>query len=980
MMKYFFKLLLPLLIIFPSIVFSQIFQDSVAYEGPSSGFAAENEYVDTENFFSSPETDSPRLKLFNKSRPEHYPFPEPGKSPTAPEGSNVIYSSYKSENRLNKSPQEDTVLVFSNFYGIPQTNSIPPDPYIAAGPNHLVQVVNSRFRITDKEGNALKTISANNWYRGLLPGVSAFDPKVSYDHFSGRWVMVWLHVDDGTSESYFLVSVSDDDNPLGVWRNWLIPSNVNGMTPSGNWGDYQGVGFDDKALYITANQFTFGDNASYDYTKLRIIPKETIYSEASTQAEWTDLWAISYPYATVNFRNYGQFGIRPARMHSASDNFYLAVHSPFSVKSSFGIYELKNPVTDPVLTGFSIPVTQYRNPPNPLQLGGGSPSLDGGSGNLRNEPFYQDGVLYLVHAARFEENYAGTRFLEIDLESQSLINDFVFADDPDDMGVNYYQTYPAVAVNKNNDVILTYSRVNQNEYIGAYFAIVPANLRVPLGSQIIQEGRGNYVKTFSGTRNRWGDYNGAWNDPSDSNAFWVYTEYAHDVDTWGTWVAGVRTEPFTKPTIVVSAQSLQFDDIELSEKDTSFFNFENLGAPDLVIEEASFVNGDNYNILLPETFPQTIPSFTLSSVVVEYSPVETGHAVDTLILVTNDSLNSRVSIALNGSAYTIAPVNKGDVFASYEGDETIIVKVNLEDATVEEVGPAGLDNVKSLTVNPATDELFALAPAPGITNIARINADSSDAHTYFPSPIELEAITFDEDANLFGLTPDQKLYQIDLMTGDTTFIADIPYPASTITAEPASDRMWFAVDESQNDSLYFVDMETGETIFAGETGFDSKIYSLQFTLSGVIYGVQYGLLRKSYLFTYDINTGSSNEIGYMGVRSVTGLAFIPDTVKTSVEDLTVPAAFALEANYPNPFNPSTTITYSLAANANVKLSLFNILGEEVKVLVNENLGAGYHSYNLNAANLSSGVYVYRIEAKAEDGRFFTQSRKMTLLK
>ena len=978
-MKYFFNLLFFVLLAIPGLIFSQIVTDSVAYKGPAEGFSLENNYTNTENFFSSPETEYPRLKLFNKNRPQDYDFAEPGKSPSAPEGSNVIIN--RSSSKLNKPLTEDTVLVFSSFYGIAQTNSIPPDPYIAVGPEHVVQVVNSRFRITDKEGNTLKTISAGNWYRELLPNVGPFDPKVSYDHFAERWVMVWLHVNDATSESYFLVSVSDDSNPLGEWRNWLIPSNVNGDSPSGNWGDYQGVGFDDKAIYITANQFTFGDNASFDYTKLRIIKKETIYADTSNQAEWLDLWDISYPYGKVGFREYSQFGIRPARMHTASDEFYLAVQSPFGTKNTFGFYKLSDPVTNPKLTGYALPVTEYRIPPNPLQLGGGSPSLDGGSGNLRNEPFYQDGVLYLVHAARYEENFAGTRFLEVDVETDAVINDILFADEPDELGQNYYHTYPAVAVNKKNEVVLTFSRVNANEYIGAFFMILPADIRVPLGTLVLQEGRGNYVVTYSGTRNRWGDYNGAWNDPADSSAFWVFTEYAHDVNTWGTWAAGIRTEAFATPTVIVSAPLLQFDDIEISEKDTAFFSLQNLGDPDLVIDDISFLDGTNFNLIYPETLPLNLSGFQMDSVIVEFEPGEIGVLVDSLILSTNDTSKSRISIGLNGSAYTIAAVQKGDVYASYDADVSTMVSVNLEDATTEIVGPTGAENIKSLTVNPANNELYALAPAPGVTNIVRINADSSDAHIYFSSKVELNAIAFGENSKLYGVTDNQKLYEIEAPSGDTTFIASIPYEVGAISVEPGSNRVWFTRAESRNDSLYFIDTESGETIYAGETGFDSRIYAIQFTLSGVMYGVHYGLLRKSYLFSYDINTGSSNEIGYMGIRSVTGLGFIPDTVTTDVADITVPAKFSLEANYPNPFNPSTTITYSLPANANVKLSLFNVLGEEVKVLVNEDLNAGYHSFKFDAGKkLSSGVYIYKIEAKTAEGKLFTESRKMMLLK
>lgn len=89
----------------------------------------------------------------------------------------------------------------------------------------------------------------------------------------------------------------------------------------------------------------------------------------------------------------------------------------------------------------------------------------------------------------------------------------------------------------------------------------------------------------------------------------------------------------------------------------------------------------------------------------------------------------------------------------------------------------------------------------------------------------------------------------------------------------------------------------------------------------------------------------------------------------------VPYTFTLFTNYPNPFNPTTTIKYSLEKTEHVNLSVHNILGERIFTLVNEKQAAGIHKVNFNASGLSSGVYIYRIEAG-----LFTQSRKMIILK
>jgi hypothetical protein len=85
--------------------------------------------------------------------------------------------------------------------------------------------------------------------------------------------------------------------------------------------------------------------------------------------------------------------------------------------------------------------------------------------------------------------------------------------------------------------------------------------------------------------------------------------------------------------------------------------------------------------------------------------------------------------------------------------------------------------------------------------------------------------------------------------------------------------------------------------------------------------------------------------------------------------------FSLNQNYPNPFNPSTTIKFELPRSSDVKLSVFDMLGREISVLVNERREAGVHEVKFDASGLSSGVYFYRLTAGT-----FVQARKLLLLR
>jgi len=89
---------------------------------------------------------------------------------------------------------------------------------------------------------------------------------------------------------------------------------------------------------------------------------------------------------------------------------------------------------------------------------------------------------------------------------------------------------------------------------------------------------------------------------------------------------------------------------------------------------------------------------------------------------------------------------------------------------------------------------------------------------------------------------------------------------------------------------------------------------------------------------------------------------------TSVENLAaeLPHGFSLGQNFPNPFNPGTTITYKLPKSSEVKLSVFDLLGREVSVLVNERVNAGIHEAKFDASGLSSGVYFYKMQARPLD--------------
>lgn len=139
-------------------------------------------------------------------------------------------------------------------------------------------------------------------------------------------------------------------------------------------------------------------------------------------------------------------------------------------------------------------------------------------------------------------------------------------------------------------------------------------------------------------------------------------------------------------------------------------------------------------------------------------------------------------------------------------------------------------------------------------------------------------------------------------------------------------------------------------------------------------------ITSPFAVTYD----SASFQGYFNltfsISSTDFSSWIFDTtivVITGVEDELnpLPTEYLLSQNYPNPFNSSCAIKYSIPKSSQVSLKIFNTLGEEIEILVNEEKPVGVYEVNWNASNLPSGVYFYRLQAGD-----YVQTRKMILLK
>jgi N-acetylmuramoyl-L-alanine amidase len=144
--------------------------------------------------------------------------------------------------------------------------------------------------------------------------------------------------------------------------------------------------------------------------------------------------------------------------------------------------------------------------------------------------------------------------------------------------------------------------------------------------------------------------------------------------------------------------------------------------------------------------------------------------------------------------------------------------------------------------------------------------------------------------------------------------------------------------------------------------------AVAFTGNGIIEGE---MILDSYQFSY--KSGNNN----IGTYYIDDALIIHNAAPVDIENKEniQPAEYVLDQNYPNPFNPSTKIRFGLKNSSNVKLEVFNLLGQKVITLVDGYLETGYHTVTFDASNLPSGVYVYRIESPE-----FITSKKLVLMK
>jgi hypothetical protein len=938
------------------------------YQGPANGSVPNGVIVSTDNFSDASDNDMSQMirkPLRNTIQVQNYPDYMNKINPKGPEGSNVIL-----EKNISGSDNTDASgpFVLRNYQGFLDPGTyIPPDNYMAAGPQHVIAVDNGRFRIWDKSGNVLKTININQWFSTTLSGASAFDPKVQYDHFNKRWIMVWLDQNDPPNQrGYYLISVSDDSIPLGIWYNYALSNTLNGSSESGLWSDYEGVGFDNQALYITGRQFQFG--GYFQYCKIRMIDKTQLYANTAGPLSWKDIWDIRDP-ASMGL---APDGLRPSVIYGTPGESYFVTIPRFTTCTYLIMYKLINPLTSPSMTGFSVPVTTFTPPPNPEQLGGSQP-IEGGSFNIRNEPTYRNGFLWVTHSVNSGTGYSNVNYVKINLSNNTAAEDYSFG------ASGLYHFYPAIAVDQDMNLLMCFSRSGTGEYAGAYYNY-RLNSDPPgtfAGTIALQKGKAYYFKDFSSGRNRWGDYNGAWVDPSDQRNIWIITEYAETPSsTWACQIGNLRMVPYQGAKILTSSDSLYFGVIESNHvSDTLSLAIYNYGSDTLSISGIQ-ITGNRFQLASNFSYPIKVGTSDTVFAKLLFTPQSSGNQKDTLKISSNDNTNPQKKVILAGKGYVISPSIAGTIYGvTGQQENGVFLTINSTTGAGTTVGLTGYSQLLGVTVKPSNGEIYAITSGGSGTLILRVNSSLGDAYPVSSIPVSnVKGIAFDLNNDLYFSVTDGRLFKYNLSNNDTDYVGNTGITnLYGLAFNPLNGQLWGVSVSTMG--VYKINKQTGSSNLVGNTGF-SFTDDITFDVQGKLYAINGVGSQISNLLRIDTSSGAGTLVGSTNKHGVTGIAISPLPIGIQNISSTIPAKFEIYQNYPNPFNPITKIKFDLPKGVFVKVRIYDILGREVETLVNEKLDAGTYNVNWDASDYPSGVYFYRIEAGGE----FEKTSKMVLIK
>ncbi len=397
--------------------------------------------------------------------------------------------------------------------------NIPADTAGAAGPDHLVVATNSEIGIQERDGDMVSKLRLDTFWKSLNTPTapSTFDPKVLYDRFEKRWIVVACG-DAESATSSLLVAVSKTQDPTAGWHLYRIDADPNNQ----RWFDYPSLGLNKKWIVVQGNMFGISDGSFRSH--VYVFNKADLYAGGAGKFRLitrADLGLTQAP--EVNGDN--------------SDAMTLVESVAANANNRLRLYRLTGDVDDPQLStvgDVTVPGGWDFAPPGGLDF---APQKGTANKIQANDSRMQvvvsrGGLLWCVQTVFLPAGGPPTRcavqWWQLDpvaAQAGQRVKQFGRIDGPTDQ---FFRAYPSVAVNKDEDVLVGYSVFHKTQFAGSAYSLrrkadPPNTFRKEV---VFRAGKARYFKTFGGGENRWGDYSSTVVDPNDTD-FWTIQKFAN---------------------------------------------------------------------------------------------------------------------------------------------------------------------------------------------------------------------------------------------------------------------------------------------------------------------------------------------------------------------------------------------------------------------------------------------------------------------
>jgi hypothetical protein len=411
----------------------------------------------------------------------------------------------------------------------PQSFLVPPSPDIAAGPEELLMTVHSMVARFTKTGQQTHLVSLQQWFSSILPTIcpsgasncNMFDPSIKYDSLHGRFLILVFAEDRQTLKSHFALSVSNGATYDSGWKNWALEGNLNGTTPTFFEIDFPHMGYDNNAVYLTANMYD--GFAIFRYSKLRILKKSELYNPATQTLTYRDLWDMR------NEDNTAVSTLRPVQQRgvpgTGTPPGILVNASNSGAANYLTLWRVQDPTGNaPTLSRTTLSGVWPYDLPALFRGLGIFPFLRAGDTAILRA-VVRNGVLYTARNSGYVGTPTTVTYDRIDLATNKVTLQARHVG-----GTFFYPAYDIPAsLGPGNTLptkLITGSSTDAN-----------GNLTY-IGIPEVKAGEDTYLPPD--TEGRWGDYFGGTIDPV-SGGLWVFGEYAKTrvsaVGRWGTWTA-----------------------------------------------------------------------------------------------------------------------------------------------------------------------------------------------------------------------------------------------------------------------------------------------------------------------------------------------------------------------------------------------------------------------------------------------------------